>query len=288
MTAQDFLYWLLLFSSSNRVTLFFFLLLLFLPLLTGDRLRPLLQCHLPDQDWGSPTAVFSEPYYRGAGCAADAGFWGPGSFGHWDLLCFPGRGCRPRRDHAPGAGNCHSSHHGRSPWMFYQQSSFILSVTCSKYRVTVSSFIVAPRNWQSLDYNGKDSNVLLCIINAAKVFFARHTSPLKYKPLAVWRPLFVLGACLWSQSCEIVQQVCMAPHRHQYQSLSHSAHPAFNQRYFHYDGDYEWKRLLKIHHPNRLVDQLKIFFFGMLFCTFPPKHHKVKIKPAWFCVKMFT
>lgn len=190
MTAQDFLYWLLLFSSSNRVTLFFFLLLLFLPLLTGDRLRPLLQCHLPDQDWGSPTAVFSEPYYRGAGCAADAGFWGPGSFGHWDLLCFPGRGCRPRRDHAPGAGNCHSSHHGRSPWMFYQQSSFTLSVTCSKYRVTVSSFIVAPRNWQSLDYNGKDSNVLLCIINAAKVFFARHTSPLKYKPLAVWRPLF--------------------------------------------------------------------------------------------------
>lgn len=130
--------------------------LLFFPLLplTGNRLGPLLQCHLPDQDRGSPAAVFSEPYYRGAGCAADTGFWGPGSFGHWDLLYFPGGGCRPRGDHAPRAGNCRGPHHGRSPWVFYQQSSFISSfVTYSEYRLTVSNFILVPHNWQALDYN---------------------------------------------------------------------------------------------------------------------------------------
>lgn len=51
--------------------------------------------------------------------------------------------------------------------------------------MTVSSPILAQHNWQSIDYNSKDSNVLVCIINAAEVFFVRHTRLLKYKPLAV-------------------------------------------------------------------------------------------------------
>lgn len=62
-----FLYWLLL------LTFFFLFHLILLPL-TGDRFGPFLQCHLSDQDQCSPTAIFSEPYYRRAGCAADAGF----------------------------------------------------------------------------------------------------------------------------------------------------------------------------------------------------------------------
>lgn len=107
---------------------FFFLFHLFLLPLTGDRRGPLLQCHLSDQNRGRPAAVFSEPHYRRAGCAADAGFWGPGSFGHWDLLQFPGGGCGPRRAHASGAGDCHGPHHGRGPWISHQHSLFPLVI----------------------------------------------------------------------------------------------------------------------------------------------------------------
>lgn len=163
---------------------FFFLFHLFLLPLTGDRRGPLLQCHLSDQDRGRPAAVFSEPHYRRAGCAADAGFWGPGSFGHWDLLQFPGWGCRPRRAHASGTGNCHGPHHGRSPWISHQHSSFLFSsVTCREHRITVSCCILVLLNWWA-DYNINYSSSCFCY--AAHVFFVKHTSCLRYTPLTNW------------------------------------------------------------------------------------------------------
>lgn len=79
--------------------------------------------------------------------------------------------------------------------------------------------------------------------------------------LWLFEGLFFTGACLWSQRREIMQQACMAPRRHQYQSHSLSAHPTFN-----------W--------PAN-----NFFLWEVVLQTFPPKHHNVKFNPAWFCVK---
>lgn len=98
-----------------KVLSMFFLLNPLLFLLIGGGLRPLLQCHISDQDWIGQTAVFSEPCHGGVSCAADPGLWGPGSYGHGGLLHFPGGSCRPGRGHAPRASYRHGPHHGKSP-----------------------------------------------------------------------------------------------------------------------------------------------------------------------------
>lgn len=164
-------------------------LILFVVLLKGGGLGPLLQCHVSDQDWICQAAVFSKPCHGGVSSAADTGLWGPGSYGHGGLAHLPGGSCRPRRGHASWAGHSHGPHHGKSPWMVRPAEPLTDLLSYHFSSLSLRRTALALNMWWLISRVHQDKE------NLMDSCFCLLISDLN-EPLALWQQLCFSGACI--------------------------------------------------------------------------------------------